>query len=199
MRARGLFFTFSRVELAKVKSRTKVEQFLFERFKSSCPLSVEDAGGQTSCLGRTQPMKNPKPFTRIKYSKLNGRQQENYNLAKLSGVMADYGFTLQKLNDDWQGADAIALHIDGETHLRIQLKGRPFIGKRYTGKNIWMAFPSSAGEWFVCPHDELLGFARLRTNALNGKDWIDKGIYSWPKMSKEMQRFLKKREYLLTV
>jgi hypothetical protein len=143
-------------------------------------------------------MKNPKPFTRIKYSKLNGRQQENYNLAKLSGVMADHGFTLQKLNDDWQGADAIALHIDGETHLRIQLKGRPSIGKRYTGKNIWIAFGASAGEWFVCPHDELLGFARRRTTALSSRAWKDKGIYSWPIMPDEMRRFLKERDYLLT-
>jgi hypothetical protein len=159
---------------------------------------MEDARGQTSRHGRAQRMKQAKPLKRIKYSQLNGRQQENYNLAKLSGVMADYGFTLQKLNDDWQGSDAIALHIDGETHLRIQLKGRPFIGKRYTGKNIWMAFPSSTGEWFVSPHDELLGFARRRTNALSSKSWKDDGIYSWPAMPDEMRSFLEKRDRVLT-
>lgn len=142
----------------------------------------------------------PQPFRRIKDADLkNTRRKENFNFAKLCGVMADYGFNLLRLSDDWEGADAIAVHIDGETHLRIQLKSRPFIGKRYTGKNIWMAFPSSAGEWFVCPHDELLEFARRGKKALGSKSWKGKrGDYSWSAMPKEMRRFLEGGDYVLT-
>lgn len=141
-----------------------------------------------------------KPFTKINYSQLNGRQQENYNFAKLSGVMAYYGFTLQKLNDDWHGADAIALHVDGKTSRRIQLKGRrAVIDKRYVGKDIWMAFGNPAGEWFVVPHDELLEFARRETKALGSKSWKGKrGAFSWPAMPKEMRRFLEHGNRVLT-
>jgi len=151
-------------------------------------------------FGRIHPMKKTKPFKRIKYSQLNGRQQENYNFAKLSGVMADYGFTLLKLNDDWQGADAIALHVDGKTSRRIQLKGRrAVIDKRYIGKSMWMAFGNSAGEWFVVPHDELLEFARREKKALGSKSWKGKrGAYEWPVMPKEMRRFLEGGDYVLT-
>ena len=44
-------------------------------------------------------------FAKIDYSKLNARQQENYNFQKVSGVLADYGYTCIKLSDDWNGAD----------------------------------------------------------------------------------------------
>lgn len=52
-------------------------------------------------------------LSRICYNELNSRQQENYNFQKVSAVLADYGFVTMRLNDDWQGADFIAIHIDG--------------------------------------------------------------------------------------
>ena len=90
---------------------------------------------------------------RIKYSDLNSRQKENYIFAKVSAVLADYGFTCIRLSDDYQGADFIALHADGEQVLKVQLKGRLAIEQRYIGKNIWVAFPHK-GRWFMFPHDE---------------------------------------------
>jgi len=62
-------------------------------------------------------------FKRITYNELNPRQKENYNFQKVSGVLADYGYVTIRLSDDWQGADFIAQHIDGERFLKIQLKG----------------------------------------------------------------------------
>ena len=50
----------------------------------------------------------------VSYSDLNSKQQENYNFQKISGILADYGFMTLRLNDDWQGADFIAQHVDGE-------------------------------------------------------------------------------------
>ena len=78
----------------------------------------------------------PQPFRRIKDADLkNTRRKENFNFAKLCGVMADYGFNLLRLSDDWEGADAIAVHIDGKTHLRIQLKGTGLVfAKKYLRK-----------------------------------------------------------------
>ena len=65
-----------------------------------------------------------KRFTKIEYQKLNARQQETYYFHKVSTVLAEYGFATIKLNDDWANADFIAQHIDGETYLKVQLKGR---------------------------------------------------------------------------
>jgi len=76
-------------------------------------------------------------FQAIKYSELNSRQKENFNFQKVSSKLADYGFNCMWLNDDWQGADFIACHIDGNTFLKIQLKGRLTIDKKYSKKNIF--------------------------------------------------------------
>lgn len=62
-------------------------------------------------------------FLRVAYGKLNARQKESYNFQKVAARMADNGFNCLRLTDDWQGADFIACHIDGETFLKVQLKG----------------------------------------------------------------------------
>ena len=85
---------------------------------------------------------------KIDYRKLNGRQKENYNFQKISGILADYGFATIRLSDDWNGADFIAQYADGKTLLRVQLKGRLDIGKKYEGKNLWLFFPPmESGIW----------------------------------------------------
>ena len=70
-------------------------------------------------------------FKKIGYKKLNMRQKENYNFHKVAAILADYGFVCIRLSDDWQGADFIAQHIDGATFLRVQLKSRLTIQKKY--------------------------------------------------------------------
>ena len=60
---------------------------------------------------------------KIEYKDLNSRQQENYNFHKIAADLAEYGYSCMWLNDDWQGADFIANHIDGDTFLKVQLKG----------------------------------------------------------------------------
>ena len=56
-------------------------------------------------------------LTQIKYNDLNSRQRERYNFQKIAGLLADYGFSSIKLDDDWQGADFLAQHIDGFTFI----------------------------------------------------------------------------------
>ena len=73
-------------------------------------------------------------FERVDYRELNSRQKENYNFQKVAGRLADYGFNCLRLSDDWQGADFIACHIDGETFLRVQLKGRLVIDREVPRK-----------------------------------------------------------------
>ena len=74
-------------------------------------------------------------LNRVRYRDLNARQKENFNFMKLSAVLADFGFAMLRLTDDWKGADFIAQHIDGDTFLKVQLKGRAVVDKKYVGKD----------------------------------------------------------------
>jgi len=76
-------------------------------------------------------MKKEIVLEKISYFELNAKQQENYNYQKVSAIFADYGFNTLRLSDDWQGADFIAIHINGEDFLKIQLKGRLTFDKKY--------------------------------------------------------------------
>ena len=128
---------------------------------------------------------------RINYSELNGRQQENYNFVKFSAVLADYGFVTTRLTADWQGADFIAHHIDGETFVKVQLKGRMSFAKKYMCKDIYIAFPWQ-GHWYFYPHDELLAKVLATTKVGESESWRpENGEYHFPKLSKEMQELLK--------
>ncbi len=81
----------------------------------------------------TAPMK----FKKIVYNKLNARQKETFNFQKISGVLADYGFNCIKLTDDWQGADFLAYHKDGINTLKVQLKSRLTIAKKYKKRFVY--------------------------------------------------------------
>jgi hypothetical protein len=82
----------------------------------------------------------PAKLDRITYSKLNARHKENYNFLKVSAILADYGYMTMRLSADWQGADFIAQHIDGETFLKVQLKSRLAFYKKYRKKGLYVAF-----------------------------------------------------------
>ena len=48
---------------------------------------------------------------KISYSELNAKQKENFNFHKIEAAISDYGFNSFRLNDDWQGANFIAINI----------------------------------------------------------------------------------------
>ena len=113
---------------------------------------------------------------RIRYDELNAKQQENYNFQKSASILADYGFNCIKA-DNWpEGADFLACHKDGLNILKVQLRGRVTINKKYMGRNLYMNFPA-AGNWYLVPHDELVRIVRETTNWLNTQSWKDGGNY----------------------
>ena len=114
---------------------------------------------------------------RIDPDDLNARQKEIYNYQKSAAILADYGFNCIKLSDDWQGADFLAHHFDGSTTLKVQLKGRLTIDRKYVGTKIWMNFPVD-GTWYLVPHEELVCAVGRATNWLNTKSWQEYGGYS---------------------
>ncbi|UTW46621.1 hypothetical protein KFE80_04245 [bacterium SCSIO 12696] len=124
-------------------------------------------------------------FNRIEYGNLNSRQKENFNFQKVAAELSDYGFNCMWLNDDWQGADFIACHIDGRTFIKVQLKGRLTLDKKYNGKEIYVAF-SQSGQWYIYPHDQLQE-ELLKMGLMSGsKSWDENGGYSWPSIPKNI-------------
>jgi hypothetical protein len=115
-------------------------------------------------------------LTRIDYKDLKSRQQEIFNFQKLSGLLADYGFNCIKLADDWQGADFLAYHKDGLDTLKVQLKSRLTIDKKYEGKELFTAFPLD-GRWYLVEHDTLIEKVGQHTRWLDTDSWINKGCY----------------------
>ena len=119
-------------------------------------------------------------FKPVVYADLNSRQKENHNFQKVAARLADYGYNCLRLTDDWQGADFMACHVDGETILKVQLKGRLTIDKKYLGKSIHIAF-FYGQDCYIYDHD---GFVvHLEQNGLIGADsvtWHQAGGRSWP-------------------
>lgn len=123
-------------------------------------------------------------YERVSYETLNARQQENYNFHQVAARLANYGFNCLRLTDDWRGADFIACHIDGDTFLKVQLKGRLVIDKRYRGKSIFIAFLDGT-DCYVYPHDKFLeSLIQLGKLGERGglKGWEEKGHRHWPIM-----------------
>jgi hypothetical protein len=121
-------------------------------------------------------MLKPIQLVKINYEQLNSKQKEIYNFQKIGAVLADYGFNCIKLADDWQGADFIAYHKDGQDTLKIQLKSRLTISKKYLNKGLHLAFPLN-GEWYLVDHDFLVAKARQNTPWLESVSWVKDGTY----------------------
>lgn len=127
-------------------------------------------------------------FERVPYTKLNSRQRENYNFQKVSAVLADYGFSTIRLSSDWQGADFIAQHLDGTTFLKVQLKPRLTLEKKYMHRDLHVCFPSGH-DWYLFPHDELVRAVLDDSTVGQSASW-ERGGYSYPTLSKKMKQRL---------
>lgn len=118
-------------------------------------------------------------FEPVSYQKLNARQKENYNFHLIAARLAGYGYNSMRVTDDWQGADFIACHIDGEQFLKVQLKGRLTLDRKYEGKDIHIAFRHH-DQCYVYPHDVMIHEVE-RLGKINGsKSWSEHRSYSWP-------------------
>ena len=126
-------------------------------------------------------------FKGINYKDLKPRQKENYNFQKVAAVLADYGYNCMRLSDDWEGADFIACHIDGNTFLKIQLKTRLHFAKKYEGKDIYIAFRENR-KCYIYPHDELL--EKFRGKLDGTKSWDDDEVFSWDHIPKKSEKLM---------
>ena len=113
-------------------------------------------------------------LSKVTYENLNAKQKENFNYHKVAAALADYGYDSMRLNNDWQGADFIA--VKNDEMLKVQLKGRFTVDKKYIDKDIYVAFIEN-GIIKIYEHDKAI--VMLPKNILNSSSWIDKGGYSW--------------------
>lgn len=130
-------------------------------------------------------------FQRISYQQLKPRQKENYNFQKVAAHLADFGFNCLRLSDDWQGADFLACHIDGDTFLKVQLKGRLTLQRKYNAKNIYVAF-CHEGTWYLYPHDAMQDELLAAGMMSGSKSWDLEGGYSWGILSPKLLSLLEK-------
>lgn len=132
-------------------------------------------------------------FSPIAYERLNVRQKETCNFHKAAARLADFGFTSIRLSDDYEGADFIALHNDGETMLRVQPKARMTIDRKYIGKGLHIAFLH--GPWvFLYPHDAMVENLVNQVSIGTTKSWREVGTYTWPKLSAAVMSHLDEYE-----
>ena len=117
-------------------------------------------------------------FKKVGYNKLNSKQKENYNYHKVASKLVEYGYNSIKLNDDWEGADFICVSSVGQEMIKVQLKARFTIDKKYLGKDLYIIFIEKS-EIRIYKHDEAVKIAL--DNILNSKSWKEKGSYHWHK------------------
>ncbi len=110
---------------------------------------------------------------RVSYEDLKTKQREIYNFQKAAAALADYGFNCIKLQDDWEGADFLAYHKDGET-LKVQLKGRGLtIAQKYLKKDLYLCFGSDEARYLI-PYDDLFKIIkRVTPAALRTRSWLE--------------------------
>ena len=132
-------------------------------------------------------------FERIDYQRLNSRQQEAYNLQKVSAVLADFGFVTIPLSNDWNGADFIAQCRDGITFLKVQLKSRLTFDKKYCGKHLYICFRDGIHDhdpWYMYDHDELLKDVDADGNIKESETWKAGKPYHFPILSTHLKELL---------
>lgn len=123
---------------------------------------------------------------KVDYNQLNAKEKENFNYHKVASALADYGYDSMRLNNDWQGADFIA--VKGDEMIKVQLKGRFTLAKKYKDKSIYIAFLEN-NEVKLYSHDEALNIATA--NILQSKSWLEYGAYSFTHTPKHYSQVIK--------
>lgn len=134
-------------------------------------------------------------FQRINYDELNPKEKEDFNFAKISSKLADYGYRTIRDFNDWGGADfyCIGRGCDLGDALKVQQKGRLTFDKKYLGKKLYIAFEyKPTNTLYIYPHDELLQELVRQTNIVNTSSWTQNGKYSFNKISEPILRLLDK-------
>ena len=125
-------------------------------------------------------------LTKVSYKDLNSKQKENYNYHKVASALAEYGYDSMRLSNDWEGADFIS--VKGDDMIKVQLKGRFTLDKKYEKKELYIAFIEK-GIIKIYLHDEALAIAT--SNITDSKSWDINGSYSMNQTPKHYSQVIK--------
>ena len=125
-------------------------------------------------------------LTKVSYKDLNSKQKENYNYHKVASALAEYGYDSMRLNNDWEGADFIS--VKGDDMIKVQLKGRFTLDRKYKDKDLYIAFIEN-GIIKLYLHDEALAIAS--SNITDSKSWTENGSYSMNQTPKHYSQVIK--------
>ena len=125
-------------------------------------------------------------LNKVSYKDLNSKQKENYNYHKVASALAEYGYDSMRLNNDWEGADFIS--VKGDDMIKIQLKGRFTLSKKYENKDLYIAFIED-GIIKLYLQDEALAIAT--SNITDSKSWLENGSYSMNQTPKHYSQVIK--------
>ena len=131
-------------------------------------------------------------FEQIEYRTLNPKAQETYNFHKMAAILADYGYNCLWLNDDWNGADCIAVHIDGISDFKSQLKDAVSYAQKYRAKQLYIAFFELSN---LCIDAHNFVLHKWKMIFQTRRSW-KKAHISKPKLPKDLEKFLSLIKFL---
>jgi hypothetical protein len=83
------------------------------------------------------------------------------------------------------GVDFILYREEDGDVRKVQLKGRWYIDRKYSGRDIWIAFHEQ-GRWYLAPHDKLVRMGE-EAGFTATKSWIEGGAYSCRSLSRDLR------------
>ena len=125
--------------------------------------------------------------------KLNNRSIEMQNRLNLINVAFEDGYVAYLPVVD-EGIDLILYRKKDQDIIKVQLKSRWTINKKYVGHDICIAFPEGK-KWYLAPHDAMVKIAEDLKFAVGTQSWNrDDGEYHiksmGKKLGKAMQNYL---------
>ena len=124
-------------------------------------------------------------LTKASYKDLNSKEKENYNYHKVAAALAEYGYDSMRLNNDWQGADFIA--VRGNEMIKVQLKSRFTLDAKYKDKDIYIAFVEN-GVVKIFFHDDALNIAT--SNIITSESWRLRERYNFKQTPKHYNQVI---------
>ena len=137
--------------------------------------------------------------SKVDYDKLGGKEQENYNFAKIAALLSEYGFTYNLVTADKHGADMLAYHIEEGFTLQIQLKGsRATLNKKYSNRNqpLWIAYIDQASNELCLYEHDLAVEIFEKTSSAQSESWKIHGKYSGVNLNRKFEDIIIRLKFI---
>jgi hypothetical protein len=113
---------------------------------------------------------------------------EARNRSRLDDLMLGKGFVPYHPALD-TGVDVIYYHEVADEILKVQLKSRATMDKKYIGRGILVAFPDDT-DWYIYDHDAFVDHAVGNYVDPTTKSWSENGLWTWGSIPKWMRAYL---------